>query len=120
MYAFKIGNVNSVDFLSMQRSQNLNEEDFNSLTILMHTLFESNLKMARKLLKRGADIDYVNENGNTVLHMCVYRGLKDSVKFLLNSGANQHIMDSEGKDACDLAKSNNMVIKLPIFNNCNF
>jgi hypothetical protein len=51
-------------------------------------MFEGNLNMARKLLKRGADINYVNCNGNTALHMCVYRGLIEQVKFLLQAGAN--------------------------------
>jgi len=59
--------------------------------------------MARKLLKRGADINYVNSNGKTCLHQCVKMGLKPSCMFLLEKGANQHIMDLEGKDACDIA-----------------
>jgi ankyrin repeat protein len=109
MYAAKNSYATSVNFLTMQRTNDLNEEDDFSLTILMHTMFEGNFNMARKLLKRGADINYCNRNGNTALHMCVYRGIIDSVKFLLNAGANQHIMDFEDKDACDLAKFNDIV-----------
>lgn len=64
--------------------------------------------MASRLLVRGAYIDYVNRNGNTALHLCVQNKLKDAVNFLLFKGANAHIMDLEGKDACDHAKANGL------------
>ena len=86
MYAAKLGLDKSMNVLTMQRSNDLNEEDANSMTILMHTAFEPNGKgipMARKLLKRGAFINYVNRNGNTVLHLCVQRKLFKSTEFLL-------------------------------------
>ena len=68
MYAVKNKKVRSVNFLTGQKSNDLNEEDKIGMTILMHTMLENNQQMARKLLKRGADINYVNSNGNTCLH----------------------------------------------------
>ena len=62
--------------------------------------------MARKLLVRGANLDYVNSNGNTALHLCVENQLNSAVEFLLKKGANPHIMDLSGEDACDKAKKN--------------
>ena len=66
MYAAKHGYNQIVNFLT-QRTNDLNEEDANSLTILMHRLIERDFKMARKLMNRGADINYVNRNGFTPL-----------------------------------------------------
>lgn len=66
MFAAKHGYKQIVNYLT-QRTNDLDEEDANSLTILMHTLIEKDFKMARILLNRGADIDYVNRNGFTPL-----------------------------------------------------
>ena len=68
---------------------------------------------------RGAKIDYVNRNGKTALHICVENKITEAVKFLLSKGANPHIMDLEGHDTCDKAKSNGLAIDIPQFNNCN-
>ena len=68
---------------------------------------------------RGAKIDYVNKNGNTALHLCIDSKLVDAVKFLLFKGANPHIMDLIGEDACDKAKRNGLAVNIPEFNNCN-
>lgn len=56
-----------VNFLTIRSKEDLNEEDSNKMTILMIYLFKSNFKMASKLIRRGANIDYCNENGNTAL-----------------------------------------------------
>lgn len=75
--------------------------------------------MASKLIVRGANIDYVNKNGNTALHLCIENQLTDAVEFLLFKGAKRHIMDLNFEDACDKAKKNGIAQKFPKFNNCN-
>lgn len=75
--------------------------------------------MAARLIVRGANLDHVNKNGNTALHLCVENKLHEAVEFLLFKGADPHIMDLNGQDACDRAKSNGLATKIPIFNNCN-
>ena len=62
--------------------------------------------MASRLMVRGAKIDYVNKNGLTALHLCIENNLREAVEFLLFKGANPHIMDLKGEDACDKAKAN--------------
>jgi ankyrin repeat protein len=112
-----------VNYLSL-RTRDLNEEDSNSITILVHQLFSKNMKMASRLIVRGAQIDYVNRNGQTALHLCVANhcadnNLQDAVEFLLFKGANPHIMNLEGLDACDIAQANGLARAIPEFNNCN-
>lgn len=97
----------------------MDQEDSNSITILMHQLFSMNFKMASRLIVRGANIDYVNWNGNTALHLCIQMQLKESVRFLLFKNANKHIMDLTGEDACDKAQRYGLAIEFPEFNDCN-
>lgn len=59
-----------VEYLSL-RTKNLDAEDANSVTILMHFLLAGDFETANKLIVRGAKIDYVNKNGNTALQICV-------------------------------------------------
>lgn len=118
MFAAEQNYQTIVDYLSL-RTRDLDEEDSNSVTILMHQLFSNNYKMASKLIVRGAKLDYVNRNGNTALHLCIQKSLKDSVKFLLFKGANKHIMDLTGEDSCDKAQRLGLSIDFPEFNDCN-
>lgn len=78
MFASAKGYDEIVNYLTL-RTKDLNEEDGNSLTILMQYLFKQDFKMASKLLVRGSDFDYVNSNGMTALHLCVENNLPESV-----------------------------------------
>ena len=71
-----------VNYLSL-RTKDLNTEDKNNMTILMHQLFSGHIDMASRLIVRGADINYVNRNGYTALHLCVENQNVAAVKFLL-------------------------------------
>ena len=53
------------------------------MTILMQQLYAGNINMASRLVVRGANVNYVNRNGQTALHMCVMNMKKDAVKFLI-------------------------------------
>ena len=118
MYASSKGRDEIVNYLTL-RTKDLNEEDKNSLTLLIQYLYKEDFKMARRILVRGANIDYVNSNGNTALHLCVENGLDSAVTFLLKKGANPHIMDLRGEDSCDKAKKNQMALRIFSFNMCN-
>jgi hypothetical protein len=89
------------------------------MTILLHYLFKCDFRMCTKLIARGAHIDYVNSNGNTALQLCVENSVLDAVAYLLKKGANPHICDLYGEDACDKAKKNGIALKFWQFNNCN-
>lgn len=110
MFASEKGYNEIVNYLTL-RTKDLNEEDSNCLTILMHYLFKCDFKMSNRLISRGADIDYSNTNGYTALHLCVENGINEAVQFLLKKGANPHIMDLNDEDACDKAKRVGMALK---------
>ena len=89
------------------------------MTILLHILLSEDFKMAKKLIRRGADINHIDSNGNSLLIKLTQLEKADAVQFLLDKGALQHLTDDEGKDACDYAKANGLAEKIPIFLNCS-
>jgi hypothetical protein len=54
------------------------------------------------LLAKGADINAVNDNGETALHLAVSRG-DGLVKFLAEQGAGLDIKDKAGRTPLDVA-----------------
>ena len=74
--------------------------------------------MSKKLLNRGASINYVNSKGKTALHICVEMKLSASVRFLLQNGASIHLMDLDGRCSCDIAKKNGLLFEFIIFGQC--
>ena len=56
---------------------------------------------------RGCDINNCcRESGLTPLHWAIEKKLPSNIiKFLIKLGANPHIEDHNGKDACDKAKN---------------
>ena len=55
--------------------------------------------IAKALLNAGADVNARDNSGETPLHRASQCGLKDTVKLLLDSGANKNITDYEGLTA---------------------
>jgi ankyrin repeat protein len=96
-----------VNYLSL-RTKDLNTEDENCMTIFMLQVFSGNIEMASRLLVRGSNINYVNQNGKTALHMCVDNKNINAVNFLIKNRAHLHIMDLNGEDACEKAKKNGL------------
>ena len=72
--------------------------------------------MAGRLLQRGANINYVNSNGQTALHICLQNKELKQIRFLLEHGANPYIMNFTGKDCCDIAKEIGWEKKFKILN----
>ncbi len=85
----------------------------------MHYLFKCDFKMSSKLIVRGSDINYVNKNGKTAMHLCVENKNIEAIGFLIKKGANPHILDLGNEDCCDKAKSNGVAMAFWQFNNCN-
>lgn len=92
MFASAKGYNEIVNYLTL-RSNDLNQEDLNGLTILMHYLFKCDFKMCQKLLVRGANIDYSNKNGKTAIMLCVENKIEKAIAYLIKKDANPHIMD---------------------------
>ena len=125
MFAAKNNHHLALNVLVLLNADSINEEDKNCMTILMHVLLANeggegfNHKLAKRLIKRGADVNHIDANGNSLLIKLVQLKQIKLVKFLLEQrNILQHLVDEEGKDACDYAKDNGVAIELEEFQNC--
>ena len=57
------------------------------------------------LIDYGADMDAVNDVGNTPLHLAAARGAKESVTKLLEKGAYKECLNESGKTASQVSHS---------------
>lgn len=62
------------------------------------------IEMAQMLLDAGADINAVNNNGQSSLHAAARMDMKDFVRFIGERGADLDIKDRNGSTALDIAE----------------
>ena len=69
MFAAKNDYLESLNILVLMDNSNINEEDNNSMTILLHVLLSKEFKpkLAKRLMRRGADPNHIDKNGNPLL-----------------------------------------------------
>ena len=60
---------------------------------------DKRLPVLMTLLDAGSDVNLQSKQGRTTLMSAAFRGLKDTVQFLLHSGANPDLTDSHGMNA---------------------
>jgi len=68
-----------------------------------------------KLLDAGADINSLNANGQTALHIATFWDNVDAVRLLLERGADRTIKNKKGRTAADLAIYYDYVDLLEVF-----
>mmetsp|Transcript_31997 Transcript_31997/g.42399 ORF Transcript_31997/g.42399 Transcript_31997/m.42399 type:complete len:140 (+) Transcript_31997:947-1366(+) len=122
MFAAKNNYLEALNVLVLLDNNSINEEDKNAMTILMHVLLaeEFKPKLAKRLIRRGADPNHIDRNGNPILVKLAQIKQKKLCKFLLDQRASlQHLCDEEGKDACDYAKENGLAEAIPQFMDCS-
>jgi len=61
------------------------------------------VELLKTVLDAGADIDALNENGQTALHIATFWNNAEAVKLLLDRGANKTIKNKSGRTAEQLA-----------------
>ena len=54
-------------------------------------------KIVKLALRYGADINSVNNSGNTALHFCAKYGLTSLSRYLISKGADPTIRNNEGR-----------------------
>jgi len=63
------------------------------------------VEIAKTLLEAGAELDGVDENGETPLHFAVFNGFVDLAVFLIQNGADTDAKSDEGKTPIDIART---------------
>ena len=66
-------------------------------TPLMFAARWGSISVAKFLVENGANVNYIDKEGNTALHLAVQCGCEPIVKMLVENGANTQIENREGK-----------------------
>lgn len=83
--------------------ENVNPVDRIGWTPLFHALIHEDLSVLKILLQHNADLNYVDEWGNTCLMVAAEGGRANAVGFLLESGADLQCVNNDGDNFFDLA-----------------
>ena len=74
-------------------------------TLLHVAAKNKNMKVLKRVLSLGLDINHQDQCGHTPLMDAVLNGTKEAIKILLDHGADTIIRDSRQKMAIDYAKN---------------
>lgn len=66
-------------------------------------IFNKEIEIAGILLDAGVDIDFKNENGNSLLMYYTYAGYLEGIKFLVARGADVNVCNNDKQNALDIA-----------------
>lgn len=72
-------------------------------------------KIVRATVAAGGDIDMVDKDGRSALHLAAELGYPNKVRVLLEAGADHRLYDNDGKTAENLAKAARRRDVLPLF-----
>ena len=74
-------------------------------TPLHYAARKGSRRITRALLKAGANVDAVDNEGSTSLMAAVFQANQDAIRVLIESGANTSLRNNEGKLAIDYAET---------------
>ena len=87
----------------------VNQADKNKWTALHWSSFKGEYSKCLDLISRGADVNLPDEHGFSPLFVAARLGHLDIVQLLLESGADVHRRNYEGKTAINMAKEKKFV-----------
>ncbi|MCK5683641.1 ankyrin repeat domain-containing protein [bacterium] len=83
---------------SLQQT-NKNDNAPTADSIVMKSCKKGNVRVLKRLIKDGADIEALGPDGKTLLHYAVYSGSEDTIRLLLDSGLDIEIKSTNGETA---------------------
>jgi ankyrin repeat protein len=109
LIACKSGHLDHVKLLD-KRGANLNDVDLDGNGVFHHAV-RWDIEVLTYLLDKNLDIDRVNHEGNSALHLaCMYKET-GCVKLLLVKGADPNLKNKKGKTPFDLAPDLRHLVK---------
>jgi len=94
-----------VSYILQSGNVNLSTTDEDGNTFLhFAAIYENNGRIARELIDHGINIDSVNNEGQTPLHVAASKGNNEVVKILVSLGADINAKDTDGNTPLMLSK----------------
>lgn len=106
MICAKKGSVDLLDALLKSEKIKVDATDQNKKTALFYAIesdFGENLNIISILINRISNINQIDSKGKSVLMIAVEKGSTETVKLLLNNGADTKIKGAQGEDITQLA-----------------
>ena len=85
------------------KKKNEHEHKTNPMHLIFHAA-EGNLRMVRKMLARGLNVNYADYDGRTALHLAISNGHEEVVQYLVMHGANPNMKDIQDQDGYAMAE----------------
>jgi len=92
------GYYNQVVDLIKNKKVNINCQDDNNWSPLIKAVIANRLKIAKFLIKNGANINYICRTGKTAIVMAAESNLHDMIDLLIEAGADLYVKDNYGLD----------------------
>ena len=74
----------------------IDAKDAGGNTLLLVSAQNGNKRIAKLCLRRGADINMQNLNGQTVLHYCFAYGFEDLAQYFMDKGGDDSLVNADG------------------------
>ena len=81
---------------AMLTAENVDHRDGKDNTCLHHACMQGKKRVAKMLLRLGADINAQNRRGHTCLHYCFAYGYEELGEYLITKGADESILNEMG------------------------
>jgi len=87
-------------------NQNINNQDKNGMSLLMHAIDNNSYDIAKYLIQSGINIDIQDKYGQTAVMLAAGRNLQNIVKLLIESKANLKLISKSKLTAYGFAEDN--------------
>lgn len=85
----------AIDLTTLDNLPNLDFQTKDG-TLLIEACYQGNEIVANKLIEKGANVNLLNDNGDSALTWAVYNGMKNTITKLIAANADVNILDNDG------------------------
>ena len=89
-------------YLEQEYIQNKNYRDTENNSNLHIAVINNSIELVKYFLNKNYDINQINKNGQTALHLACELGYENIMNLLIEKGADINIKDNKGRKPLDI------------------
>lgn len=90
--------------LALEKGENINYQDIGCNTPLMNSMQSGSKNVFEMLIKHGASRRFINNDGNSCLHLCLMYGNSEMLQMLLTPRSDLFLKNNKGENVLSLLK----------------